>query len=114
VHQELSGVPYPRIALPCVLPEEPVYMNAKQYHGIMRLRQLRAKAELEIKVSGVRKPCLPESRHLHAPRRARGCGGHFANTKKPESPDTPTSNAAQEESNNQGNSTHLQPLNDGE
>ncbi|KAK4477926.1 hypothetical protein RD792_017191 [Penstemon davidsonii] len=55
VHQELSGVPYPRTALPCVLPEEHVYMNAKQYHGIMRRKQLRAKAELKIKASGVRK-----------------------------------------------------------
>ncbi|KAL3849227.1 hypothetical protein ACJIZ3_011109 [Penstemon smallii] len=28
VHQELSGVPYPRTTLPCVLPEDPVYKPA--------------------------------------------------------------------------------------
>ncbi|KAJ4898467.1 Nuclear transcription factor Y subunit A-2 [Raphanus sativus] len=92
VEQQYYGVlsaygPHSSVMLPLNMETEDgtIYVNSKQYHGIIRRRQSRAKAAAILDQnkpsSKFRKPYMHHSRHLHALRRPRGSGGRFLNTK---------------------------------
>jgi len=71
--------PGQQIAMPGETGEEPLYVNAKQYHRILKRRQARAKLEALGRIPKERQKYLYESRHRHALNRQRGSGGVFVN-----------------------------------
>ncbi|CAM0943766.1 unnamed protein product [Alopecurus aequalis] len=110
-HPQMSGGGTPttgRVPLPVELAaDEPIFVNPKQYHGIIRRRQLRAKLEAQNKLTKNRKPYLHESRHLHAMKRQRGSGGRFLTSKQLEEQSRAASMKATADGVNSTGSTHL-------
>ncbi|KAK6185774.1 hypothetical protein SNE40_007930 [Patella caerulea] len=89
--------------------DEPLYVNAKQYHRILKRRQARAKLEATGRIPRERSKYLYESRHRHALNRSRGQGGVFVgqgNEGDPQSGPISSENGGIITSNSNGITTH--------
>lgn len=78
--QAPQGAPQqsPEVPVSAANEESPLYVNAKQFHRILKRRMARQKLEEALRLTSKgRKPYLHESRHNHAMRRPRGPGGRF-------------------------------------
>lgn len=64
-------------SMTAVGPEEPLYVNAKQYNRILKRRQARGRLEAQGRIPKERRKYLHESRHQHAIKRVRNAGGRF-------------------------------------
>ncbi|EYC15189.1 hypothetical protein Y032_0037g3371 [Ancylostoma ceylanicum] len=90
-----SETTYMVVSAPVTKEEEPLYVNARQYHRILKRRAARQKLEAEGRLPKKRQKYLHESRHQHALARVRGEGGKFDKGNKLQSngsstPGTPT------------------------
>ncbi|KAL5224575.1 hypothetical protein ABZP36_011214 [Zizania latifolia] len=66
--------------------EEPIYVNAKQYHAILRRRKRRKISGPENETATIQKRIDFESRQRQAKMRPRGAGGRFISTNNPVEP----------------------------